>query len=164
MEWCPRQSFESAFRMVALERTPTAIFFFYTTYPTFAERRRTDHSSAYHVDGLDRTTHTVYEFHDPSQTSFSSSGRTMEALYQATIQKTQTLRDIRYTVYEMWECEWHAKVKAPPEIQGFSGVSRHSATSESLGRVFWGTYRCCFALLQSGRDPRGRNTLRRRDV
>lgn len=120
--------------------------------------------SAYHVDGLDRTTHTVYEFHDPSQTSFSSSGRTMEALYQATIQKTQTLRDIRYTVYEMWECEWHAKVKAPPEIQGFSGVSRHSATSESLGRVFRGTYRCCFALLQSGRDPRGRNTLRRRDV
>lgn len=75
--------------------------------------------SAYHVDGLDRTTHTVYEFHDLSQTSFSSSGRTMEALYQATIQKTQTLRDIRYTVYEMWECEWHAKVKAPLRFKGF---------------------------------------------
>ena len=86
---------------------------------------------AYRVDGLDHTTHNVYEFHgclyhgcrrcfpDRDQYSFSSPDRTMEALDQATFQKTKTLRDMGYTVYEMWECEWQAKLRASPEIQSF---------------------------------------------
>lgn len=70
-------------------------------------------ATPFHMDGLDRTTNTVYEFHgclfhgcgtcykDRNQIPFSSAGRSMEALYQATLQKTQTLRSMGYTVHEM---------------------------------------------------------------
>lgn len=56
--------------------------------------------SYFHVDGLDRTTNTVYEFHeclfhgcrtcykDRNQIPFSSAGRFMKALHQATFQNT----------------------------------------------------------------------------
>ena len=43
----------------------------------------------------------------------------MEALYQATLQKTKSLRVMAYTVVEMWECEWKSKVSTSPEIQAF---------------------------------------------
>lgn len=87
--------------------------------------------SSFHVDGLDRTTNTVYEFDgclflgcrtcykDRNQIPFSSAGRSMEALYQATLQKTQTLRSMGYTVHEMWECQWNGQIKSSPDLQVF---------------------------------------------
>ena len=87
--------------------------------------------SSFHVDGLDWTTNTVYEFHgclfrgcrtcykDRNQIPFSSAGRSMEALYQATLQKTQTLRSMGYTVHEMWECQWNGQIKSSPDLQVF---------------------------------------------
>ena len=43
----------------------------------------------------------------------------MEALYQATLQKTQTPRSMGYTVHEMWECQWNGQIKSSPDLQVF---------------------------------------------
>ncbi|PFX30059.1 hypothetical protein AWC38_SpisGene5144 [Stylophora pistillata] len=90
---------------------------------------------SYHVDGLDSTTNTVYEFHgclyhgcrtcfpDRMQFSFANPDRTMDALFSCTMRKTQDLRTKGYHVVEMWECEWKRLVSESEEIRSFlSGI------------------------------------------
>ncbi|CAH3121920.1 unnamed protein product [Pocillopora meandrina] len=86
---------------------------------------------AYHVDGFDSHTNTVYEFHgclfhgcrrchkDRKKMAFSSGSYTMEALCQQTEDKCQTLRQMGYKVVQIWECQWKEQKKASKEIQDF---------------------------------------------
>ena len=61
----------------------------------------------------------------------------MEALYQATLQKTKSLRAMGYTVVEMWECEWKSKVSASPEIQAFLSSLDMVLPLNPLDAIFW---------------------------
>ena len=86
---------------------------------------------AYHVDGFDSHTNTVYEFHgclfhgcrrchkDRKKMAFSSGSYTMEALCQQMGDKCQTLQQMGYKVVQIWECQWKEQKKASKEIQDF---------------------------------------------
>jgi G:T-mismatch repair DNA endonuclease (very short patch repair protein) len=76
------------------------------------------------VDGFDKTTNTVYQFHGcfwhgcpncyKEDTINNKKKESMGDLYEKTKRFTQQLRDNGYKVVEMWECEWkptYAKIK-----------------------------------------------------
>ena len=82
------------------------------------------------VDGYCHDTRTVYEFqgcfthgcptcypnrHEPHVRHFD---RTLQDVYDATQQKIQRLKELGYTVVQMWECEW-ARLKDTSDIRTF---------------------------------------------
>ena len=89
----------------------------------------------YKVDGYNRDTNTVYEFHGcffhacpdcfPKQRHRRHNchpDRTLAEVYEATCKKTQQLRDAGYTVIEMWECDFQEQKKTDPALQEFLGT------------------------------------------
>lgn len=87
--------------------------------------------TSYFVDGYDPVTRTVYEFHGclyhgcptcyPNRNvkHYATPDRTVEELYQATLNKRMALLRAGYTVIEMWECEWQSLVKKDEAVQRF---------------------------------------------
>ena len=85
----------------------------------------------FRVDGYDAGTKTIYEFHGcfyhGCLTHFTNrlqkhpyhEGKTMGQVRKETATKIQQLRDLGYTVKEIWECEWHLQKKLDPDIQLF---------------------------------------------
>ena len=85
----------------------------------------------YYVDGYDAVTRTVYEFNGclyhgcnvcyPNRQTkhYATPDRTVEELYQATLNKRMALLRAGYTVVEMWECEWQKLVDTNAEVQRF---------------------------------------------
>ena len=85
----------------------------------------------YFVDGYDAVTRTVYEFHGclyhgcpscyPNRQAkhYATPDRTVEELYQATLNKRMALLRAEYTVVEMWECQWQKLVDTNAEVQSF---------------------------------------------
>ena len=82
-----------------------------------------------YVDGYDAQTKTVYEFHGCEfhgcpkckpykrhEKTFHHPDRTVEAVYQATLRKTQLLREAGYNVVEQWECEFKTMLKQVPGL------------------------------------------------
>ena len=86
---------------------------------------------AYFVDGYDPLTRTVYEFHGcpyhgcptcfPVRDAKHSAtpDRTVEELYQATLNKRMALIRAGYTVIEIWECQWDRLVDNEPAVSQF---------------------------------------------
>ena len=89
------------------------------------------HSNIYYVDGYDAITRTVYEFHGclfhgcpvcyPNRQSrhYATPDRTVEELYQATLNKRMALLREGYTIVEMWECRWDSLVKKDEAVKQF---------------------------------------------
>ena len=87
--------------------------------------------TSYFVDGYDPLTRTVYEFHGclyhgcprcyPNRQAkhYATPDRTVEELYQATLNKRMALLRAGYTVVEMWECQWQKLVDTNAEVQSF---------------------------------------------
>ena len=87
--------------------------------------------TSYFVDGFDPVTNTVYEFNGclyhgcpvcyPNRQAkhYATPDRTVEELYQATLNKRMALLRAGYTVVEMWECEWQKLVDTNAEVQCF---------------------------------------------
>ena len=88
-------------------------------------------TNIYFVDGYDALTRTVYEFHgcifhgcpvcypNRQAKNYTTPERTIEELYQATLNKRMALLRAGYTVVEMWECEWQKLVDTNAEVQSF---------------------------------------------
>ena len=88
-------------------------------------------TNCYFVDGFDAVTHTVYEFNGclfhgcctcyPRRDvrNYATPDRTVEELYQATLNKRTALLRAGYNVMEMWECEWDRLVDTNSEVQCF---------------------------------------------
>ena len=85
-----------------------------------------------YVDGFDAETNTVYEFmgclwhgcptcckHQRSRRYGANPDRTLEELYEATLDKINRLQRAGHTVVVEWECQWEKKVKSTPAIQTF---------------------------------------------
>lgn len=83
-----------------------------------------------YVDGYDTQTKTAYEFHGcqwhgcpkckPTkrhEKSWNHPDRTVEAVYQATLRKTELLKEAGYNVVEQWECEFKRMLKQFPLLQ-----------------------------------------------
>ena len=83
------------------------------------------------VDGYCHDTRTVYEFqgcfthgcptcypnrHEPHGRHFD---RTMQDVYETTQQKIQRLKELGYTVVQMWECEWARLKDTSSDIRTF---------------------------------------------
>ena len=83
------------------------------------------------VDGYCHDTRAVYEFqgcfthgcptcypnrHEPHVRHFD---RTMQDVYEATQQKIQRLKELGYTVVQMWECEWARLKDTSSDIRTF---------------------------------------------
>ena len=83
------------------------------------------------VDGYCHDTRTVYEFqgcfthgcptcypnrHEPHVRHFD---RTLQDVYEATQQKIQRLKELGYTVVQMWECEWARLKDTSSDIRTF---------------------------------------------
>ena len=89
--------------------------------------------TSYFVDGYDALTRTFYEFHrciyHGCPTCFpvrdakhcATPDRTVEELYQATLNKHMALLRAGYTVIEMWECQWDRLVDNEPAVSQFLG-------------------------------------------
>ena len=87
--------------------------------------------TSYFVDGYDALTRTFYEFHGclyhGCPTCFpmrdvkhhATPDRTVEELYQATLNKRMPLLRAGYTVIEVWECQWDRQVKNEPAVSQF---------------------------------------------
>ena len=85
----------------------------------------------YFVDGYDPVTRTVYEFHGclyhgctrcyPQRQAkhYATPDRTVQELYEATINKRMALLQAGYTIIEMWECQWQKLVETNAEVQSF---------------------------------------------
>ena len=85
----------------------------------------------YFVDGYDPVTRTVYEFHGclyhgctrcyPQRQAkhYATPDRTVQELYEATINKRMALLQAGYTNIEMWECQWQKLVETNAEVQSF---------------------------------------------
>ena len=85
----------------------------------------------YFVDGYDPVTRTVYEFHGclyhgctrcyPQRQAkhYATPDRTVQELYEATINKRMALLQAGYTYIEMWECQWQKLVETNAEVQSF---------------------------------------------
>ena len=88
-------------------------------------------TASYQVDGYDRLTNTVYEFHGclfhgcprcfpkRSQKGHVHYGRTMEQVYEATREKEDKLRQAGYTLRVQWGCEWEMWLKRDPTLKQF---------------------------------------------
>lgn len=84
-----------------------------------------------YVDGYDRTTGTVYEFHGclwhgcprcfhkRSSKSRPNPDRTMEEMYEATCAKSNLLRTMGYMVIEKWECDFDKESTANTALADF---------------------------------------------
>ena len=87
--------------------------------------------TSYFVDGFDPVTNTVYEFNGclyhgcpvcyPNRQAkhYATPDRTVEELYQATLNKRMALLRAGYTVVEMWECQWQSLVKKDEAVKQF---------------------------------------------
>ena len=87
--------------------------------------------TSYFVDGYDKITQTVYEFHGclyhgcprcyPNRQAkhYATPDRTVQELYEATINKRMALLQAGYTIIEMWECQWQKLVDTNAEVQSF---------------------------------------------
>ena len=87
--------------------------------------------NAYIVNGYDPLTCTLYEFHGciyhgcptcfPVRDAkhYATPDRTVEELYQATLNKRMALLRAGYTVIEMWECQWDRLVDNEPAVSQF---------------------------------------------
>ena len=87
--------------------------------------------TSYFVDGYDPVTRTIYEFHGclyhgcvscyPNRQAkhYTTPDRTVEELYQATLNKRMALLRAGYTIVEMWECQWQKLVDTNAEVQSF---------------------------------------------
>ena len=87
--------------------------------------------TSYFVDGYDKITQTVYEFHGclyhgcprcyPNRQAkhYATPDRTVQELYEATINKRMALLQAGYTIIEMWECQWQKLVETNAEVQSF---------------------------------------------
>ena len=83
------------------------------------------------VDGYDRSTNTVYEFHGclwhgcrqcfprQAQTSNSNPDRTFAELREATTVKEDKIIAAGCSLVVMWECEWDRQVKTDPALQAY---------------------------------------------
>ena len=88
-------------------------------------------TNIYFVDGYDPVTRTIYEFNGclfhgcrscyPNRQAkhYAVPDRSVEELYQATLNKRMALLRAGYTVVEMWECEWDRLVDTNAEVQCF---------------------------------------------
>ena len=88
-------------------------------------------TASYQVDGYDRLTNTVYQFHGclfhgcPRCSSKRSQkgpvhyGRTMEEVYEATRGKEDKLRQSGYTVPVQWDCDCEMWLKRDPTLKQF---------------------------------------------
>ncbi|PFX27098.1 hypothetical protein AWC38_SpisGene8231 [Stylophora pistillata] len=106
-------------------------------------------SRVYTVDGYDRESRTIYEFHGclfhgcrdcfpkRNQVAFASAGLNVEALRRQTAQKTATLQQLGYTVVEMWQCQWEKQKKADPILRNFL-QSLNSTTPLQPREAFFG--------------------------
>ena len=87
--------------------------------------------TSYFVDGYDKITQTIYEFHGclyhgcprcyPNRQAkhYATPDRTVEELYEATINKRTALLQAGYTVIEIWECQWDSLVKKDEAVKQF---------------------------------------------
>ena len=88
-------------------------------------------TNIYFVDGFDPVTRTVYEFHGclyhgcplcyPNRQAkhYATPDRTVEELYQATLNKRMAMLRAEYTVVELWECQWDRLVDTNADVQCF---------------------------------------------
>ena len=87
--------------------------------------------TSYFVDGYDPLTSTVYEFYGclyhgcphcyPNRQAkhYATPDRTVEELYQATLNKRMAILRAGYTIIELWECEWDRLVDTNADVQCF---------------------------------------------
>ena len=87
--------------------------------------------TTYFVDGYDPVTRTIYEFHgclfhgcrscypNRQAKNYAVPDRSVEELYEATINKRMALLRAAYTVVEIWECQWQKLVDTNAEVQSF---------------------------------------------
>ena len=87
--------------------------------------------TSYFVDGFDALTRTVYElygciyhacptcFSTRDAKHYATPDRTVEELYQATLNKRMALLRAGYTVIEMWECQWDRLIENDPAVSQF---------------------------------------------
>ena len=83
------------------------------------------------ADGYDELTNTIYEFHGcfwhgcpkcfPNRTESHKrlEDRCFENVYRCTQKKMQYLRDKKYNVVEIWECQWKQMKKEREDIRNF---------------------------------------------
>ena len=88
-------------------------------------------NSRYTVDGYDEETNAVYEFQGcffhgcrtcyPNRTEPHSrlENRCADDVYRCTQKKLQVLRDKRYNIVEIWECEWEQMKKDRADVKAF---------------------------------------------
>ena len=88
-------------------------------------------TNIYFVDGYDPVTRTIYEFHGclfhgcPScypnrqAKNYAVPDRTVEELYEATLNKRMALLRAGYVVIDIWECQWDRLVDTNAEVQCF---------------------------------------------
>ena len=90
------------------------------------EQRVVAGHDSFFVDGFDPVQNKVFEFHGclwhgcrtcfPQHRDIKTSVNadcTLNEVYEATLVKSNTLRREGYTVVEMWECQWTAKLNDP---------------------------------------------------
>lgn len=83
-----------------------------------------------YVDGFDAQTNTAYEFHGcewhgcpkchPNkrhEKTWNHPDRTIEAMYQATLRKSERLKEAGYNLVEQWECDFKRMFKQFPTLQ-----------------------------------------------
>ena len=107
-------------------------------------------TNIYFVDGYDPVTRTIYEFNGcmfhgcPScypqrqAKNYAVPDRSVEELYEATINKRMALLRAGYTVVEMWECEWQKLVHTNAEVQSFLASLELVAPLEPRDAFFGG--------------------------
>ena len=87
--------------------------------------------TSYFVDGYDPITRTIYEFNgclyhgctscypNRQAKNYAVPDRTVEELYEATLNKRMALLRAGYVVIDIWECEWDRLVDTNAEVQCF---------------------------------------------
>ena len=88
-------------------------------------------TSIYYVDGYEPISKTVYEFHgclyhgcptcypDRDIRHYATPDRTVQELYNATLNKRMDLLRAGFKVLEMWECQWDKLVKTDQAVRRF---------------------------------------------
>lgn len=113
------------------------------------ERRLNHGSDSFLVDGYDSYTNTVYQFQGcfyhgcPScfpnrkQKHFKHNGLTTQEMYEKTLDKTNKLRSLGYSVIEKWSCQWEKEKTADPNIASFVETLK-IAEPLNIRRPFYG--------------------------
>ena len=117
------------------------------------------------VDGYDPVSQTVYKFHGchncftvREQIAWNVGDRTIEALYQATNEKTAIWKEWGYRVVEIWQCQWCTKINTNSYISDLISKLGMVPPLDPCDAFFGGQKRRCpYTLLLTrpwGKNPK----------